>query len=43
MIFQTPKGSPPATLVRSGAARVTIQTNHPKAPELKFRVEMVSF
>lgn len=42
LYFEVPPGSPAVTKKRKDAARVTLLTNHPEAPELKFRVEMLS-
>ncbi|MCC7422064.1 MAG: DUF1573 domain-containing protein [Planctomycetaceae bacterium] len=42
LYFEVPPGTPPVTKLRKDSARVTLQTNHPDAPELKFRVEMLS-
>lgn len=42
LYFEVPPGSPAVTKIRKDAARVTLHTNHPDAPELKFRIEMLS-
>jgi hypothetical protein len=42
LYFEVPPGSPAVTKIRKDAARVMLHTNHPDAPELKFRVEMLS-
>lgn len=42
LTFEAPPGCPKVSMLRSGAARITLKTNHPLNPEMKFRVELIS-
>lgn len=42
LYFEVPPGSPIVSKIRKESARVTLETNHPDAPQLKFRIEMVT-